>query len=128
MEKLYVNEFSKKKFEIEFLDKIFQFQPATNLSWGRRVNTRYLAHLAVLWWFCTHTIQEQPYSTFEFSSRVNLSVLAVCTVPMDRTSRCSKVYAVRLYASYKLNLLLLKSRGAWIRPANKHQICERKQR
>ena len=48
MEKLYVNEFSKKKFEIEFLDKIFQFQPATNLPWGRRVNTRYLAHLAVL--------------------------------------------------------------------------------
>ena len=33
-----------------------------------------------------------------------------CTVPssMDRTSRCSKVDAVRLYASHRLNLLLLK--------------------
>ena len=35
---------------------------------------------------------------------------AVCTVPssMNRTSRCNKVDAVRLYASYRLNLLLLK--------------------
>ena len=34
----------------------------------------------------------------------------VCTVPssMDRTGRCHKVDAVRLYASYRLNLLLLK--------------------
>ena len=34
----------------------------------------------------------------------------VCTVPssMDRTSRCDKVDAVRLHASYRLNLLLLK--------------------
>ena len=35
----------------------------------------------------------------------------VCTVPssMDRTSRSNKVDAVRLYASYMLNLLLLKA-------------------
>ena len=34
----------------------------------------------------------------------------VCTVPssMDRTSRCNKVDAVRLYASYRMHLLLLK--------------------
>ena len=34
----------------------------------------------------------------------------VCTVPssMDRTNRCNKVGAVRLYASYRLNSLLLK--------------------
>ena len=34
----------------------------------------------------------------------------VCTVPssMDMTSRCNKVDAVRLFASYRLNLLLLK--------------------
>ena len=34
----------------------------------------------------------------------------VCTVPnsMDRISQCNKVDAVRLYASYRLNLLLLK--------------------
>ena len=34
----------------------------------------------------------------------------VCTVPrsMDRSSRCNKVDTVRLYASYMLNLLLLK--------------------
>ena len=33
--------------------------------------------------------------------------VADCTVPssMDRTSRCNKVGAVRLYASYRLNLL-----------------------
>ena len=33
----------------------------------------------------------------------------VCTVPnsMDMTSRCNKIDAVRLYASYRLNLLLL---------------------
>ena len=32
---------------------------------------------------------------------------------MDRTSRCSKVDAVRLFASYRLNLLLL--RGVEVR-------------
>ena len=34
----------------------------------------------------------------------------VCTVPcsIDRTSRCNKVNVVRLYASYRMNLLLLK--------------------
>ena len=34
----------------------------------------------------------------------------VCTVPssMDRTSRCNKVDMVRIYASYRLNLFLLK--------------------
>ena len=36
--------------------------------------------------------------------------VTVCTVPssMDRTNRCNKDDAVRLYASYRLNLLLLK--------------------
>ena len=40
----------------------------------------------------------------------------VCTVPssIDRTSRCNKVDVVRLYASYRLNLLLLKGRSAWL--------------
>ena len=44
-----------------------------------------------------------------FRAGSTFSVL-VCTVPssMDRTSRCNKVGAVRLYASYRLNLLLLK--------------------
>ena len=48
-------------------------------------------------------------SAFEFSSRVNLSGPSL-TVPssMDRTSRCNKVDTVRLYTSYRLNLLLLK--------------------
>ena len=49
-------------------------------------------------------------STFEFPSWVTFPV-PVCTVPssMDRTScRCNKVDAVRLYASYRLNLLLSK--------------------
>ena len=41
----------------------------------------------------------------------------VCTVPssMDRTSRCNKVEAVKLYASYKLNLLLLKGQRCLVR-------------
>ena len=60
-------------------------------------------------------------SVFEFPSRVNLSGPNLyCNnnkggsekepVPssMDRTSRCNKVDAVRLYASYRLNLLLPK--------------------
>ena len=45
----------------------------------------------------------------------------VCTVPssMDRTSRCGKVDAVRLYASYKLNLLLLKGQRCVKDPLDK---------
>ena len=39
----------------------------------------------------------------------------VCTVPssMYRTSRCNKVDVVKNNALFKLNLLLLKSRGAF---------------
>ena len=33
---------------------------------------------------------------------------------MDRTSRCNKIYAVRLYASYRLNLLAI-TKGAEVR-------------
>ena len=42
----------------------------------------------------------------------------VCTVPssMDRPSRCNKVDAVRLYASYRLNLLLLKGQRCGLKP------------
>ena len=41
----------------------------------------------------------------------------VCTVPssMERTSRCNKVDAVRLYASCRLNLLLLKGQICVVR-------------
>ena len=46
----------------------------------------------------------------------------LCTVPsMERTSRCNKVDAVRLYASYRMNLLLLKGRGVW------YKVCLKKQ-
>ena len=43
----------------------------------------------------------------------------VCTVPssMDRTSRC-KVDAVRLYALYRLNLLLLKGQNFFYLPGS----------
>ena len=46
----------------------------------------------------------------------------VCTLPssMDRTSRCNKVDTVRLYASYRLNLLLLKGQ----RCVNRNQFNE----
>ena len=47
-------------------------------------------------------------STFEFPSRVNLSGPSLyCIKLLDRTSWCNKVDAVRLYASYRLNLLWL---------------------
>ena len=60
-------------------------------------------------------------STFEFPSQVNLPI-PVCTVPstMNRTSRCNKVDKVRLYASYRLNLLLLKGQ-AEVRGLRIHQ-------
>ena len=49
-------------------------------------------------------------STFEFPSRVNLSGPSLyCST--DRTSRCNKVDVVRLYASYRLNLLSLKGQS-----------------
>ena len=37
----------------------------------------------------------------------------VCTVPssMERTSQCNKVDVVRPYATYRLNLFLLRGRG-----------------
>ena len=54
-------------------------------------------------------------STFEFTSRVNLSGPNLyCTTDIrlikqafNRNSRCNKVDADRLYSSYRLNLLLL---------------------
>ena len=48
-------------------------------------------------------------NTFEFRAGSTFAV-PVCTLPssMDMTSRCNKVDAVRLYASYRLNLLLPK--------------------
>ena len=55
----------------------------------------------------------QPLYTFP--SRVNLSCPSLYTVPssMDRTRRCNKVDAVRLYASYRLNLFLPKGQ-IWV--------------
>ena len=53
----------------------------------------------------------QTFISQSFSEPVNLSGPSLyCTYPssMDRTSRCNKVDAIRLYASYWLNLLLLK--------------------
>ena len=55
--------------------------------------------------------------TFEFPGRVNLSgpslywtarTLGLIKQAINRTSRCNKVDAVRLYASYRLSLPLLK--------------------
>ena len=67
-------------------------------------------------------------STFEFTSRVNLSspnlyctarTLGFIKQTLNRTSRCNKVDAVRLYASYKLNLLLLKGQRCVKDPLDK---------
>jgi len=51
-------------------------------------------------------------------------VVPVCTVPssQDRIRRCKKVDAVRLHASYRLNLLLLKRQ---IKAAIKHSGKDR---
>ena len=57
-------------------------------------------------------------STFQFPSRVKLSGSSLYfTCSMDRTSLCNKVDVVRLYASYRLNILLLifLSEGAEVR-------------
>ena len=59
----------------------------------------------------------KKYSLFSRAAVIHLNFRAgstfpvpVCTVPssMDRTSRCNRADAVRFYASYRLNLLLLK--------------------
>ena len=57
---------------------------------------------------CTHRSQA---AVVQMNFRAGSTFpVPVCTVPssMDRISRCNKVDAVRLYASYRLNLLLLK--------------------
>ena len=48
-------------------------------------------------------------STFDFRAGATFPI-PVCTVPssMDRSILCNKVDAVRLHASYRMNLLLLK--------------------
>ena len=59
---------------------------------------------------CTYARTKGSRSMYlNFRARSTFQV-PVCTVPstMDRTSRYNKVDAVRLYALYRLNLLLLK--------------------
>ena len=71
---------------------------------------KFLSNIYSIPYDCNTSIIDAPMgsrSAFEFPSRV-----PVCTVPssMDRTSCCwcNKVDAVRLYASYRLYLLLPK--------------------
>ena len=79
-------------------------KPNTNLFpelWKKQASFCYLVTFYVLPWPAAVHLNFQAGSPFP---------VPVCTVPnsMDRTSRCNKVDAVRLYASYRLNLLLLK--------------------
>ena len=60
--------------------------------------------------FTLHIYYGQPYVVHSNFRAGSTFPVPVCTVPssMDRTSRCNKVDAVRLSASFRLNLLLLK--------------------
>ena len=73
-------------------------------------------------WFCSSKLftfnSRAPVVHLNFRAVSTFPVL-VCTVPHghwvnkadNRTSRCNKVDVVRLYASYRLNLLLLKGQS-----------------
>ena len=61
-------------------------------------------------------------STFEFTSRVNLSQFVLyppdfglIKQTLNRTSRCNKVDAVRLYASYRCSRRFTFTKGAELR-------------
>ena len=59
------------------------------------------------------TMYDSPAAVVHLNFRAGSTFsFPVCTVPcsMDRSSRWNKVDAVRLYASYGLNLLLLKGK------------------
>ena len=75
------------------LQSVYMFPPLTKLS----------VCTAVLSWINSVLHNGQP----NFRAGSTFPVL-VCTVPssMDRTCPCNKVDAVRLYSSYRLNLLL----------------------
>jgi len=56
-------------------------------------------------------VETSQAAVVHLNFRVRLTFpVPVCTVPnsRDRTIRCNKVDRVRLYASYRLNLLLIK--------------------
>ena len=74
------------------------------------------SHNAVIKENLSRILQYSSFKTRTRAAVVHLNFQAgstfpdpVCTVPssMDRTSRCNKVDEVRLYSSYRLNLLLL---------------------
>ncbi len=71
-------------------------------------------YLCIAWWtrskFNFILIQYHGQPWYIWISEPGQPFQSKITVPssMDRTSRCNKVDAVRLYASYMINLLLLK--------------------
>ena len=76
-------------------------------------------------------LKENPRAHWHWAAVVHLNFRAgstfpvtVCTVPssVNRTSRCNKVDAVRLNASYKLNLLLLTGDVVRARQRNNSEI------
>ena len=71
-----------------------------------------LFSVSILGKFCFIPLSRAAVVHLNFRAGSTFSV-PVCNVPSskDRTSRCNKVDAVRLYASYRLNLLLLRGRG-----------------
>ena len=79
--------------------------------------------------YVTNIKRESPH--WHWAAMVHLNFRAgstfpvtVCTVPssVNRTSRCNKVDAVRLNASYKLNLLLLTGDVVRARQRNNSEI------
>jgi len=76
----------------------------TQIIWSTRIHSlKYLRS-------ATFGSKDVVISKSEFFRAGSTFPVPVCTVPssMDRTNRCNKDDAVRLYASYRLNLLLLK--------------------
>ena len=67
--------------------------------------------------FLIHFFTKCSRSTFEFPSRVNHSrPFLYFTQLLGQDSRCNKVDAVRLYASYRLNLPLLDGQRCVLNP------------
>ena len=70
---------------------------------------------------CCHKVNSSRAAVVHFNFRAESTFPVLnCTEPhghglikqtINRTSRCNKVDAVRLYAPYRLNLLLLKGQG-----------------
>ena len=106
-----------------YVSKVKKFVLFLMLNW-KKINDLWITVSTATYWLAP-ILSFIPQNQFLFPSLtparaavVHLSfrvgsTFPVCTVPsspgsMNRSSRCNKVDAVRLYASYRIKLLLLK--------------------